>query len=233
MYKRQVYEVSANTSDYTINNVTSGGSYDVCVTTSGSDRACVTVVLPGERTTTTSPAASLIPSIKATSTSSALQVTWDIGTSGNAQIVQFRLTWQENGTSNDVSTMWMDRANTSYTISGLRASTIYLVCVQAVDEAGRIISNTTTCNYFTTQPDTDTDDLLFIIIIAASAGAFLLLLLLIIIVCCCCCCRRRHDDAPTKTNVTVRPTESILSVNRGSLAHHHSLTMNIYENIAV
>lgn len=225
----EVYEISANASDYMISNLTSGGSYDICVTTFGGDRACAVVVLPVEQTTTMPP---LRLRISATSTASTLHVTWDVATAGRAEIVHFRLTWLENGTSNDVVTVWMDRSNTSCTISGLRASTVYRVCVQAIGEAGRTISNETYCDYFSTQAATDTDDVLFIIIVAASAGAFLLILLIIIIViCCCCCCRRRHDDASAKPNITVRPAESTRSVNRGSLSEHSVVSMSVYDSL--
>jgi len=231
----EVYETSANASDCTISNLTSGESYDICVTTSGSDRrACVVVLLPVEQTTTTSPA-SLKLSISARSTASTLQVTWDTSTSGRVEIIQFRLMWSENGTSNDVTTVWVDRSNTSYMISGLQASTVYVVCVQAIGEASRTVSNITHCDHFATEadPDTDDDNVLFIIIIAASVGALLLILIiiLIIIICCCCCRRRRHDDATTKPNVTVRAMESTRSVNRGSLAQHSVVSMSVYENL--
>jgi len=231
----EVYEVSANASHCAISNLTSGESYDICVTTSGSDRrTCVVVLLPVEQTTTTSPA-SLKLSISARSTASTLQVTWDTSTSGRVEIVQYRLMWSENRTSNDVTTVWVDRTNTSYMISGLRASTVYVVCVQAIGEASRTVSNITHCDHFATQAATNIDDdnVLFIIIIAASAGALLLILIiiLIIIICCCCCRRRRQDDATTKPNVTVRAMESTRSVNRGSLAQHSVVSMSVYENL--
>jgi len=227
-----VYEVSANVSDLTIGNLTSGESYDVCVTTAGGDRACVDVLLPVEQTTTASPA-SLGLKVSATSTDSELRVTWGTATSGNVKIVHFRLTWLEHGTSNDVETVWMDGSNTSYTISGLRASTVYLVCVQALGVADQTANNMTDCRHFSTQAaaDTDNNDMLLIIIIAASAAGFLLLLILIIVIVCCCCCRRRHDDASTKPNITVRATESTRSVNRGKLAEHSVVSIDAYENL--
>ena len=234
----EVYEISANVSDFTIGNLTSGGSYDICLTTVDGERECVNVVLPVEQTTTTSPA-SLDLRISATSTASELQVTWATATFGSVEIVHFRLTWLENGTSNGVETVWMDGFNTSYTISGLRASTIYLVCVRAVGVASRTVSNKTDCNYFSTKAaaDNDTDDMLLIIIIAASAGAFLLILILIvIIICCCCCCcwccrRSSHDDPPTKSNITVHAVESTRSVNRGRLAENSVVCIDAYESL--
>ena len=223
----EVYEISANTSQYLIGNLTSGGSYNICVATSGGHRACVVVVLPVEQMTTTTPE-SIRLTIWATSTASTLEVTWDTATSGPVvNVVYFRLTWLENGTSNNVTTVWLGQSNTSYTISGLRASTVYLVCLQAVGEVGGTVSNTTHCEHLSTQADSD--NLLLIIIIAASAGAFLLLLILIIVI-CCCCCRRRHDDESTKPKVTVRPAESSRSVNRGRLAEHSTVSMSVYEN---
>ena len=225
----EVYEVSANVTDSTISNLTSGVSYNVCVAVAGGNRMCVVVLLV-EQTTTTSPA-SLELRISATATASTLQVTWDVATSGQVEIVHYRLTWLENGTSNDVATVWMDQSNISYTISDLQASTVYLVCVQAVAEANLMVSNTTRCDFFATQAATDSDDVLLIIIIAASAGAFLLILLIIIAIIVCCCCRRRHDDAATKPNAPVRPMESTRSVNRGRLAEHGVVSMSVYENL--
>jgi len=223
-----VYEISANVSDFMIGNLTYGVSYDICLTTVSGDRECVSFVLP----VTTIPPTSLELRISATSTASELYVTWDTETSGGVEIVNFRLTWLENGTSNNVETVWMDGFNnTSYTISGLRASTVYLVCVQAVGVAGRTVENKTDCEYFSTKAST-ADNTLLIIIIAASAGAFLLILIIVIIVvCCCCCCRRRHDNAQAKPTITVRAMESTRSVNRGKLAEHSVVSFDAYENL--
>jgi len=232
-----VYEVSTNTSDCAVSNLTSGGSYTVCVTTNGGERACMVVVLPTEQTTpiTTSPSSWLRLTVSAESTASTLQVTWNTAASGDDEFVYFRLTWIENGTSSGITTVWMDRSNTSYTISGLDAATVYRVCVQAIGEVGKTISNTTQCDYFSTQATTNTnadDDnlMLIIIIIAASAGALLLIICIILII-ICCCCRRRHDDASAKPNVTVRAAESTRSVNRGSLAQHSVVSVSVYENL--
>jgi len=226
----ELYEFSANVSDCSVGNLTSGETYRICVTTSGGDRACAVVVLPVERTTTASPARLQIR-MSATSTASALRVTWDVVTSGPVEVLNFRLTWTENGTSkdDDVSTAWTGSSNRSYAISGLRPATTYVVCVQAI---GNVV-NRTRCDHFSTQAATD--DTLLIIIIASAAGGFLLLLLiLIIIICCCCCCRRRHGDArdaPSKLQVTVRPVESTRSVNRGSLAEHSVVSVTVYEDL--
>ena len=159
-----------------------------------------------------------------------MQVTWVAITSGHGTPVdQFRLTWTENGTlSADVA--WTDHVNTSYTIAGLRPSTVYQVCVEAVTQGG----GQTQCEHFSTEAAAapDNDDKLLIIIIAAAAGAFLLLLLLIIVIICCCCCCRRHDDASsTKRNATVHAVESTRSVNRGRLAEHSVVSVSVYENL--
>lgn len=221
----ELYEFSANVTSCSIGNLTSGETYVVCVTTSGGDRACAVVVMSLEQTTTSSPAA-LELRVSATSTATALHVTWVTVTSGHVELVRFRLTWTQNGTSNGVSATWLDRSTTSYTISSLRPATVYLVCVEA-SETDR---NTTQCDYFSTQAATD--DTMLIIIIAAAAGAFLLLLLLlIVIIICCCCCRRRHDNASTKPDVTVRAVESTRSVRRGNLAEHSVVSVSVYENL--
>ena len=229
----EVYELSVNDTSFTIGNLTSGASYNVCLTTVGGHRQCVDVVLPVERTTTV-PTPSLEVRVAATSTASELRVTWGTATSGSVEIVHFRLTWLENGTSNDVETVWLDAFNTSYTISDLQASTVHMVCVQAVGMAGRTVSNKTDCGYFSTKAaaETDADDTLLIIIVAAGAGAFLLIIIiLIIIICGCCCCRRRHDNASAKPNITVHAVESTRSVNRGQLAQHSVVCIDAYDKL--
>ena len=221
------YEFPANVSDSAIGNLTSGETYVVCATTtSGGDRACAVVVLSVERPSTEPPAA-LELSVSATSTATALHVAWVAATtSGHVQLVRFRLRWTQNGTSNDVSATSLDRSSTSYTISGLRPSTVYLVCIDARQTTG----NTTRCDYFSTRAANN--DTMLIVIVASAAGAFLLLLLLIIVIVCCCCCRRRrHDDASTKPDATVRAVESTRSVRRGTLAEHSVVSVSVYENL--
>jgi len=232
-YQRR-YELSANVTDWSVDDLAPGQRYVVCVTTvSGADRACAAVALPVQQTTTASPTSALGLSIAATSTAHALHVTW-VADVTSGEPVEFRVTWTENGTTSDDGVSTAAQTDRSYTISGLRPDTVYLVCVEALRlDAGGSDVVQTQCKHFSTRPDLDTDNTLLIIIIAAAAGAFLLLILVIVVVvCCCCCCRRRHDDAAsTKPGVTVRPAESTRSVNRGSLAQHSVLAVDFYEHM--
>ena len=230
----ETYEFSANVTECSIGNLTSGERYEVCVTTSGGgDSACVAVVFPVQPATTTtrSPVSSLQLRISAASTTSELRMSWNAtSTSGRVDIVHFRLTWLENGIStDDVATALVDRSNRSYTITDLRVSTVYFVCVQALAETRQMLA--TECGYFATEAGASDDNTLLIIIVAASAVALLILLLVILVICCCCCCRRHpeQDNAATKPDVILRPTWSTRSVSRRNLAEHSIVSVSVYE----